>query len=73
MAELVAELAIDLCWTRDEVLDQVDMPFLAALRRSFEDYPPLRKIAAAFIGHKRPKRSNDLNELLTMFPSGKIG
>jgi hypothetical protein len=49
------------------------MPFLAALTHSFEDYPPLRKIAAALIGHKRPKRSNDLNELLAMFPDGKIG
>ena len=71
--KLVAELAIDLGWTRDEVLDQVDMPFLAALMRAFADYPPLRKIAAAFAGYKRPKRSNDLSELLAMFPDGKIG
>ena len=60
-------------WTRAEVLDQVDIPFLAALMHSFEDNPPLRKISAAFIGYKPPKRANDLNELLAMFPSGKIG
>lgn len=48
------------------------MPFLAALVRSFEDHPPLRKLAAALVGHKPKKRADDLSELLAMFPDGRI-
>jgi hypothetical protein len=48
------------------------MPFLAALTRSFEDHPPLRRIAAAMAGVKPKKRADDLGELIAMFPQGVI-
>jgi hypothetical protein len=54
------------------VLDQVDMPFLAALMRSFDDYPPLRRIAAALAGLKPKRRAADMSELVAMFPQGVI-
>ena len=44
---LVAELVLDLNWTRDQVLDQVDMPFLEELRRAWSECPPLRRLLAA--------------------------
>lgn len=62
---------IELGWTRDQVLDQVDIPFLMALRRSWEDWPPLRKLAAAWAGHKPPDRGS-LADLVEMFPGGVI-
>ena len=48
------------------------MPFLEALRAAWADWPPLRKIVAAWMGHKPPERGN-LADLVAMFPSGKIG
>jgi len=59
-------------WTRAEVLDQVDIPFLEDLHRAWLDWPPLRKIVAAYLGHKPKKTSKNLHELLGMFPSGII-
>jgi hypothetical protein len=73
LRELVADLCIELGWTRDEVLDQVDMPFLDDLRRAWERWPPLRKYLAAVHGHKpKPPPSKDFGELLAMFPGGTI-
>lgn len=45
---------IDLGWTRDQVLDQIDIPFLTALRAEWRQAPPLRMIAAAYAGYKPP-------------------
>jgi hypothetical protein len=62
---------IELHWTRDDVLDQIDMPFLAALRRAWADCPPQRRMVAAYLGIK-PAQSNqsrnNLEELAAMFP-----
>ena len=44
---LVADLVIELHWTRDQVLDQVDIAFLEDLHRAWADFPPLRRMAAA--------------------------
>jgi hypothetical protein len=64
---------IELHWTREEVLDQVDSQFLEDLNRAWADYPPLRKLAAAYLGHKPPARpSKNYAELLAMFPAGSI-
>jgi hypothetical protein len=64
---------IELRWTREQVLDQVDMPFLAELRRAWADCPPPRRLLAAYFGYKPPSRpSNDYHELLAMFPGGLI-
>ncbi|MGB6538608.1 MAG: hypothetical protein WBF58_21915, partial [Xanthobacteraceae bacterium] len=64
---------IELGWTRAEVLDQVDMPFLEDLHRAWQDWPPLRKVVAAYLGHKpKQKSSKNFHELLAMFPSGTI-
>ena len=64
---------IELGWTREEVLDQVDILFLGDLQRAWAEAPPLRKLAAAYFGY-RPKRraSRDYGALLAMFPGGKI-
>ncbi len=62
---------INLGWTRDQVLDQVDIPFLQTLRQSWEDYPPVRMLLAAMIGHK-PKQRGNIADLLEMFPDGVI-
>jgi hypothetical protein len=62
---------IDLGWSRDQVLE-ITIPFLHALRREWKDYPPLRMMVAAALGHKPQRRSKDLNDLLAMFPGGKI-
>lgn len=60
-------------WTRDQVLDQIDMPFLDALKSVWEDWPPLRKYYAAVHGHKPPAPvSRDYSELAAMFPGGVI-
>jgi hypothetical protein len=64
---------IELRWTRDQVLDQVDIPFLEDLHRVWADAPPLRKMVAAYLGHKpRARASRDYSGLLAMFPGGKI-
>jgi len=64
---------IELHWTRDQVLDQVDVLFLEDLHRAWADCPPLRKMAAAYLGYKpRTKSSKNYRELLAMFPNGKI-
>lgn len=74
--DLVAELIIELGWTKDEVLDQMTMPLLEALRRQWENWPPVRVAVGAFMGHKPPNRntntSRDYAELLGMFPGGNI-
>ena len=41
---------IELHWPRDQVLDQIDVPFLEDLRRAWADCPPLRKMVAAYLG-----------------------
>jgi hypothetical protein len=64
---------IELNWTREQVLDQVDMPFLEQLRRVWAQCPPLRRLLAASLGYKPPPRpSRDCHELLAMFPGGAI-
>jgi hypothetical protein len=64
---------IELGWTRDQVLDQVDPPFLEDLHRAWSDWPSLRKLAAAYLGRKpREKPSKDYRALLALFPSGAI-
>jgi hypothetical protein len=64
---------IELHWTRDQVLDQVDVLFLEDLHRAWADAPPLRRTVAAYLGHKpRAKASRDYRELLAMFPHGAI-
>lgn len=64
---------IELHWTRDQVLDQVDIPFIEDLRRAWADAPPLRKMVAAYLGYKPSARaSRDYGALLTMFPGGTI-
>jgi hypothetical protein len=64
---------IELHWTRDQVLDQVDALFLEDLHRAWADYPPLRKLVAVYLGHKpRARPSKNYAELLAMFPAGKI-
>lgn len=64
---------IELHWTRDQVLDQVDMLFLEDLQRAWSDAPPLRKMVAAYLGMKpRVRASKDYRELLAMFPGGAI-
>ena len=65
---------IELNWTRDEVLDQIDMLFLDDLQRAWADAPPVRKMVAAYLGYKpRSRASRDYDALLAMFPGGKIG
>ena len=64
---------IELHWTRDQVLDQIDIAFLEDLHRAWSDFPPLRRLAAAYLGHKpRPRASMNYQELLAMFPNGAI-
>ena len=64
---------IELHWTRDQVLDQVDIPFLEDLRRAWAECPPLRRMAAAYLGYKPKARpSVNYHELLAMFPNGTI-
>jgi hypothetical protein len=64
---------IELHWTRDQVLDQVDIPFLEDLHRAWIDYPPVRRMVAAYLGHKpRARPSSNYHELLAMFPGGAI-
>jgi len=45
---------------------------LEALHRAWEDWPPIRKMVAAFLGHKPKQRSRDYQSLLAMFPGGVI-
>jgi hypothetical protein len=60
-------------WTREQVLDQVDVPFLEDLHRVWADAPPLRKTAAAYLGFKpRAKPSKNYSDLIAMFPGGAI-
>jgi len=64
---------IELHWTRDQVLDQVDVPFLEDLNRAWADAPPMRKMVAAYFGIKpRARSSKNYRELLAMFPGGTI-
>ncbi len=64
---------IELGWTRDEVLVQVDAPFLEDLQRAWSDCPPLRRMVAAYLGYRpRSRASTNYQELLAMFPSGNI-
>lgn len=58
-------------WSEDQVLD-MKIPFLKALHREWENYPPVRMMVAAALGHKPKKRSKDFTELLAMFPAGII-
>jgi hypothetical protein len=48
------------------------LPRLRYFEECWEDWPPLRKYFAASQGHKPKRRSNDLAELLAMFPGGVI-
>lgn len=64
---------IELHWTRDQVLDQIDACFLEDLHRVWADYPPLRRLAAAALGHKpRSRASKNYQALIAMFPGGII-
>jgi hypothetical protein len=64
---------IELHWTRDQVLDQVDSPFLEDLRRAWAEAPPLRKMVAAYLGYKpRARASKNYGDLLALFPNGTI-
>jgi hypothetical protein len=64
---------IELGWTREQVLDQIDLPFLEHLRRAWADCPPLRRLLAAHFGYKpRPRASKNYHDLLAMFPNGMI-
>jgi hypothetical protein len=64
---------IELHWTRDQVLDQVDIPFLEDLHRAWADCPPQRKMVAAYLGIKpRARASKNYGALLAMFPNGTI-
>ena len=64
---------IELHWTRDEVLDQVDIAFLEDLHRAWADFPPLRRLAATALGLKpRARASKNFSTLIGMFPSGTI-
>jgi len=42
------------------------------LHRAWADWPPLRKLVAAYLGHKPGKPSKNIHELLGMFPNGII-
>lgn len=53
------------------MLDQVTAPFLEALHAEWKNYPPLRMMVAAALGHKPPERGN-IADLLQMFPGGTI-
>ena len=64
---------IELHWTRDQVLDQIDVPFLEALHRAWAETPPLRRLMAASLGYKpKPRPSKNYHELLALFPGGAI-
>jgi len=64
---------IELNWTRDQVLDQVDVPFLEGLQRAWAECPPLRRLLAASFGYRpKPRPSKNYHELLAMFPGGAI-
>jgi hypothetical protein len=64
---------IELHWTREQVLDQIDVAFLEDLHRAWADFPPLRRLAAAAFGHKPPSRpSKNYQALIAMFPNGVI-
>jgi hypothetical protein len=64
---------IELHWTRAQVLDQVDIAFLEDLNRAWADFPPLRRLAAAALGHKpRSRASREYHALIAMFPGGTI-
>jgi hypothetical protein len=64
---------IELGWTREQVLDQVDVLFLDDLHRAWADCPPLRRMVAAYLGYKpRAKPRKDYHELIAMFPGGTI-
>jgi hypothetical protein len=64
---------IELGWTREQVLDQVDIRFLDDLHRAWADCPPLRRMVAAYLGfQRRPVPSNNYQELVAMFPGGMI-
>jgi hypothetical protein len=70
---LVAEIVIELHWTRDQVLDQVDSRFLEDLYRAWADFPPLRRMIAAYLGHRpHEKPTRNYHDLLAMFPGGSI-
>ncbi len=64
---------IELHWARDQVLDQIDVPFLEDLHRAWAECPPLRRMVAGYLGFKpRAKPSKSYHELLAMFPNGTI-
>jgi hypothetical protein len=75
-------LCIDLGWTRDEVLDQVDLPFLRALRAEWRAAPPARHALAASIGYKPPRKMSAVEAgatgkvsvaaLNAAFPNGRL-
>jgi hypothetical protein len=70
---LVADLVLDLNWTREQVLDQVDLLFLEELRQAWSECPPSRRLLAASLGFKpKPRPSTDYRELLAMFPGGAL-
>ena len=64
---------IELNWTRDQVLDQVDVFFLEDLHRAWADCPPLRRMVAAYLGiEPKQQASKNFHDLLAMFPGGTI-
>jgi hypothetical protein len=64
---------IELGWTRDQVLDQVDSGFLEDLQQAWADCPPLRRMIAGYLGIRpRSRPSKNYNELVAMFPGGAI-
>jgi hypothetical protein len=55
------------------VLDQIDIPFLEDLHRAWAEWPPLRKLVGAWLGHTpKLQPSKNYHELLAMFPGGAI-
>jgi hypothetical protein len=43
------------------------------LHRAWADFPPLRRLAAAALGHKpQSRRSKNFSALVAMFPGGAI-
>lgn len=55
------------------MLDQIDVPFLEDLHRAWEEWPPLRRVIGAALGHvPNGRASRNYHELLAMFPGGAI-
>lgn len=58
----------------DEVLDQLDLPALAALTRYWHRHPPVHVMVAAYVGYKgddEPKAESSeaaIEQLMAAFP-----